>query len=445
MNYSLDWLMANDGFECACGKRHYGLLKDCVIKKDALLYLPEMIRKHNGTHPFILCDTLTYAAAGERVTKLLESENIPYTIHIIQRIHPAPDEKIVGEALMYCDEKCDIVVAVGGGVINDTCKIIAAAKKVADIYVATAPSMDGFASGSSSMERGGLKVSLNSKCPDVVIGDAEILAHAPTHMIRSGIGDMVAKYVSLVEWQIAALLLDEYYCPTVAQIVRASLDVCVKVAKDAVNGDYDAVCKLTEGLVMSGLAMNYAGISRPASGMEHYISHIIDMRALEFGTPADLHGIQCGIATLLTVQAYEMLTKLTPDREKALRHVNEFSLDAWFEHLRKQLGHGAEAMIAGEQKEKKYDKTKHAERLEKILANRDEILRIAGELPSAAELYDFFESIGHPVSGKSFGLTEEELREAFLMAKDIRDKYVIGRMLWDFGVLDEFANTIVIH
>ncbi|MBO5128673.1 MAG: sn-glycerol-1-phosphate dehydrogenase [Clostridia bacterium] len=443
MTYSIDWLMENDGFECVCGKRHYGLLKDCIIGENALMQLPQILRKYTSFHPFILCDTLTYAAAGERLTALLENEKIPYTIHFIERIHPAPDEKIVGEALMYCDAVCDTVIAVGGGVINDTCKILASAKNVPDIYVATAPSMDGFASASSSMERGGLKVSLNSKCPDAVIGDAEILANAPTHMIRSGIGDMVAKYVSIVEWQIAALLLGEYYCPEIAEIVRASLNVCVKVAKDAVNGDRDAVCRLTEGLVMSGLAMNYAGISRPASGMEHYISHIIDMRALEFGTPADLHGIQCGMATLLTVQAYEKLLQYTPDREKALNYVNSFSLDNWFNHLREQLGHGAEAMIAGERKEQKYDKIKHAERLEKILSNYDEICRIAGELPSSVDLRTFFESIGHPVSGQEFGLTETELREAFLMAKDIRDKYVIGRMLWDFGILEEFADSLV--
>ena len=69
-------------------------------------------------------------------------------------------------------------------------------------------------------------------------------------------------------------------------------------------------------------------------------------------------------------------------------------------------------------------------------------LRIVSELPSSVELYDFFLSIGHPVSGKEFGLTDDELREAFLMAKDIRDKYVIGRMLWDFGVLEEFADAL---
>ncbi len=302
--------------------------------------------------------------------------------------------------------------------------------------------MDGYASASSSMERSGLKVSLNSKCPEVVIGDAAVLANAPKHMILSGIGDMIAKYVSIVEWQIASLLIGEYYCPTVAEIVRSSLDVCVNAAKEAVDGDYSAVCKLAEGLVMSGLAMNYAGISRPASGMEHYISHIIDMRALEFGTPCDLHGIQCGVGALITIQAYEKLLAYTPDEAKALDYVQNFSLEGWFEHLRRQLGHGADAVIAGELKEKKYDKVKHAARLHTILESFEQIKEIVRTLPSAADLRTFFESIGHPVSGKEFGLTENELREAFLMAKDIRDKYVLGRLLWDFGVLEEFADTL---
>jgi len=442
MEYTLEWLMKNDGFTCDCGKKHYGLLKDCVIGENALARVPEMVRKYNGTHPFVLCDQDTYAAAGEQVCTLLDHAQIPYTLHIISRKKPAPDERIVGEAVMFCDQKCDIVIAVGGGVINDTGKIVANLKGCTDIYVATAPSMDGYASGSSSMERTGLKVSLTTKCPDVVIGDADVLAAAPVHMIRSGIGDMAAKYISIVEWQIAALLIGEAYCPTVAKIVKESLAVCVKHAKAAVAGDKEAVCRLAEGLVMSGLAMNYAGISRPASGMEHYISHILDMRALEFGTPADLHGIQCGIGTLITAQGYEKLAQIKPDREKALAFVQQFDREEWFAHLRTLLGHGAEAIIAGEQKEGKYDPAKHAARLEKILANWDEILKIAAQLPSSAQLREFFVSIGHPVSGLELGLTEADMREAFLAAKDIRDKYVLGRLFWDLGELDAVADSM---
>lgn len=438
----IDELMKKDGELCECGKRHFGGLHDCVIGENALSAIPELLKKYSAAHPFILCDKLTYAAAGEKICKMLDLRGILYTLHIIERTHPAPDERIVGEALMHCGNECDSVIAVGGGVINDTCKIISSARNIPDVYASTAPSMDGFASGSSSMERDGLKVSLNSKCPEAVVGDASVLANAPVHMIRSGIGDMVAKYVSIAEWRIASLLLGEYYCPTVAELVNESLSVCVKSAKAAVSGDHEAVCALTEGLVMSGIAMNYAGISRPASGMEHYISHIIDMRALEFGTPSDFHGIQCGIGTVITCQAYEMLREVKPDPERALRYVEEFSFEKWADHMRSRLGHGAEAMIAGEYRERKYDSEKHKERLKKIIDNFDEIIKISESLPSSKSITEFLRSIGHPVSGIEIGLSSEDMREAFLMAKDIRDKYVIGRLLWDLGLLEEFADRI---
>lgn len=454
MDYKVNALLENDGFLCACGKEHFGQLSDCIIGENALVSLPDICRKHRVTRPFVLCDRETYAAAGEAVCKILSSAEIPYTLHIIRRTHPAPDEKIVGEAFMFCPNGtaetggADGVIAVGGGVINDTGKIVAAAKGIPDIYVATAPSMDGYASASSSMEREGLKVSLSSKCPDAVIGDAAVLANAPVHMIRSGIGDMLAKYVSVAEWQIAHILVGDEYCPVVADMVNHSLAEVRACAADAVRGDDTAVCRaavcrLAEALVVSGLAMNYAGISRPASGMEHYISHILDMRALEFGTPSDLHGIQCGIGTLMTLRAYEPLRGYAPDREKALAHAAQFDADAWNDHLRTVLGHGADAMIAGERKEGKYDREKHAARLETILSRWEDIQHIIAALPPSAELEQFMRSIGHPTTAEEIGLSRQDMREAFLCAKDIRDKYVLGRLLWDLGILDETADNIV--
>ena len=444
MEYTISSLMQNDGFVCSCGKRHFGQLSDCIIGEGALKQLPAIIEKYKVQNPFVLCDRETYAAAGEQVCAILTEAGISHTLHIIRRTRPAPDETIVGEAFMFCPIDADAVIAVGGGVINDTGKIVSAQKHIPDIYVSTAPSMDGFASASSSMEREGLKVSLSSKCPDVVIGDADVLANAPKHMIVSGIGDMMAKYVSLVEWRIAALLVGEYYCETVAGIVTSSLETVRACAADAVSGNRDAVCRLAEALVISGLAMNYAGLSRPASGMEHYISHIIDMRALAFGTPCELHGIQAGLGTLLTVRGYEWLKTKAPDREKALAFVRDFNLDAWFDTLRLHLGEGAEAMIAGEHKEKKYDPEKHAARLADIFAHWDDILALIAELPTADALQAFYASIGHPLSCTEYGLTADEIRFAFTAAKDIRDKYVLGRLLWDLGLLEETAGDLAL-
>jgi len=292
------------------------------------------------------------------------------------------------------------------------------------------------------MEIGGLKVSLSSKCPDAVIADTDILADSPVHMIRSGIGDMLAKYVSIAEWRLANLLLGEYYCDRVASIVSASLDMCVKNARAAVARDKEAIATLTEGLVISGMAMNFAGVSRPASGMEHYISHMIDMRALEFGRPAELHGIQCGIGTLTTLRVYEKLEVVIPNREAALKYVERFDAGAWNIHMGSSLGRAADAIIEGEQRERKYDSARHAERISIIIEHWGDVLDVIRTLPSSYEIESFMRDIGHPTSYCDIGITLDEYRDAFVMAKDVRDKYVLGRLLWDLGVIDSFTAEI---
>lgn len=439
---SLEYLINNGGFDCkTCERRYSGKLKDCVIGGNALEKLPETVKKY-GSKPFILCDRDTYLAAGERVCELLKDSGITFSLHIVERKMPAPDEFIAGEALMHLNRENDLVIAVGGGVINDTCKLLAAGN-LPDIVVATAPSMDGFASATSSMERGGLKVSLPTKCPDAVIGDSRVLAAAPKKLILSGIGDMLAKYVSLAEWRIAHLLIGEYYCPEIADMVQNALEVCKRSGPAALNGDLSACEDVMRGLTLAGLAMNYAGLSRPASGMEHYISHILDMRALESGGHAELHGIQCALGTLVTLRAYEALAKRRFDRDRALKYAAGFDLDNWFGYLRSKLGRGAEAIIAGELTERKYDGQKHYERLGVILENESELRGLIAGLPSSGELRTYMESLGLPTTADGIGVTRGELREAFIMAKDIRDKYVLGRLLWDLGLLEEVADEII--
>lgn len=433
---SIDSLAINDGEICPdCGRVHSGMLRDCLIGEGAVERLPELVKKYGGERAYVLCDRETYAAAGETACSFLSSAGIKYDLHVIPRTHPKPDELTVGEAFMHLDRRDDIVVGVGGGVINDTCKLIAAAMNAPYIIVGTAPSMDGFASATSSMDRGGLKLSLFSKCPEAVIGDTNILAAAPTRLIVSGIGDMLAKYVSIAEWRISNIINDEYYCPRIADTVEESLAWVTANAQSAVRGDKTAVSAVMEGLVLSGLCMNYAGVSRPASGMEHYISHIADMRALEFGTPSDLHGIQCGIATLRVIREYKKFARETIDRSAAIRYAREFDLDGWYSHLRSSLGRAAEPLIELDRRERKYDTAKHAARLERIIERLDDIRAVIDSLPDPDLLENFMNKIAHPTSPEEIGITREEYDDAFMMAKDIRDKYVLGRLLWDTGRL----------
>ena len=430
---SLEKMNAMNGKLCSCGREHR--FDSRVITGDGVLaQLPEEIRRLGGTKAFVLSDKNTFRAAGNAAVTLLREAGIPYTAFSFAEDAPEPEEHSVGAAVMHMDVACDIIVAVGSGVVNDIGKILSALSRRPYIIVATAPSMDGYASATSSMNRSGLKISLPSRCADTIIGDGEILCRAPMKLLRSGIGDMLAKYISICEWRIANRLLGEYYCEEVAGLIREAVEQCVSHADGLLNREKDAVMAVFEGLIIGGVAMNYAGVSRPASGVEHYISHVLDMRAVEFGTQAELHGIQCAMGTYIAAELYEKMKALPPDREKALKTVAAFDGEAWNETLRKMLGKGAESMIALEKKERKYDKAAHEVRLEKILKLWPEIMDIAAqEIPAMEVLDRLYQKLELPRTLEAIGEDGALLPTVLRCTKDIRDKYVLSRLVWDLG------------
>ncbi|MBQ3134458.1 MAG: sn-glycerol-1-phosphate dehydrogenase [Oscillospiraceae bacterium] len=428
---------------CTCGREHDIAIDDVVVGKGVLARLPEFAAKYGAKKPFILADCNTFKAAGEQVAAILDRHGIAHGQYVFPSEHLEPDEQAVGSAVMHFDTSCDLIIGVGSGVINDIGKILSSVTGRKYIIVGTAPSMDGYASATSSMSMDGLKVSLPSRCADVIIGDIDILKNAPEHMLKAGLGDMLAKYVSIAEWRIAHLITGEYYCERVAQLIRAALKKCVDNADGLLKRDEAAVQAVFEGLVIGGVAMAYAGVSRPASGVEHYFSHVWDMRGLEFGTRVDLHGIQCAMATQKAVELYEAVKQMKPDKEKAFAAVAAFDLEEWNTELRTFLGNSGETMIAQEQKERKYDKSTHPARFEIIANNWQTILAILNEeLPAAEKLGNVMDAIGISRDLNDLGVDRECARMTFKATKDIRDKYVLSRLAWDLGVLDELCERL---
>lgn len=427
---------------CPCGKNHTIAIDEVVIGSGVVNHLPEFVNKY-GKKPFVVADVNTYAAAGERVCDILNAAGIPYSSFVFQNKALEPDEHAVGAAFMHLDHSCDIILGVGSGVINDICKIVSNTTGKPYIIVGTAPSMDGYASATSSMSMDGVKVSLNSRCADVVIGDTDILKTAPMHMLRSGLGDMLAKFVSIAEWRIAHIITGEYYCEEVAQLIRGAVKKCVDNAQGLLKREDAALEAVFEGLVIGGVAMAYAGVSRPASGVEHYFSHVWDMRGLEFGTQVDLHGIQCAMATMKAVELYEKVMEVTPNREKANAYVQSFDLEAWNEELRSFLGSSAETMIALEKKEGKYRKDTHEARFRLIEENWDAIQQILREeLPGKEELCKLMDAVGISRDLNTIGVTNKDAKITFRATKDIRDKYVLSRLAWDLGILEELCEEL---
>ncbi|MBQ9196186.1 MAG: sn-glycerol-1-phosphate dehydrogenase [Clostridia bacterium] len=434
---TLDQLIVPGGHPCACGRTHQVNMDFLRIEPGAVKYIPEAIQAVGGSKPFIVCDVNTKAAAWDKVKPMLDAAGIPYTLYCFPMEHVEPDEYAVGSLTMAFDPSCDCVMGIGSGVINDCCKVLCHAIGKKQLIIGTAPSMDGYASNSSSMIRERIKVSLYNAAPAAIICDIDIIKNAPMRMLWAGFGDMLAKYIAQCEWRISNLVTGEYYCENIAGLMRESLRKVVENAAGLKNRDEKAVQATVEGLVLSGIAMSYAGISRPASGLEHYFSHLWEMMCLDRGKPYELHGIQVGVGTLITLKLYDYIRTITPDRQLAEDFINQFSDEEWQRMIRRIFGKAAETVIQQEHEQfHKNDKARHAKRLDRIIDGWDEIQRfIAEELPETEQIAAMMRDLGMPMTPADIDISQEDTENAFIGSRDIRDKYLSSSMLWDLGLL----------
>lgn len=435
---SLEELLRPEGHACACGMRHQTGLRFLRIGQGAIQAVPEAIRFLNKKKPFLVADANTWKAAGEKTAALLREAGIPFSSYIFPaaRGHIEPDESAVGALTMAFDPTCDLVLAVGSGVMNDCSRVLAHAVGAGHMVVGTAPSMDGYASNSSSMIVDRIKTSLYACCPQAIIADVDIMRQAPMRMLWAGLGDMLAKYNALCEWRIAHIATGEFYCENVARLVRSSVRKVSQNAAGLVQRAPEAVQAVVEGLVLSGVAMDFAKNSRPASGLEHYFSHMWEMEALRQGKHADLHGICVGVGLCLTLSLYDELKRHAPSRQEADQVYAAFSQDTWEREMREIFGTLADSVIDCEKKWGKNAPEKHESRLSNLLSHWDEALQIMEEeLPAAETVLSAMCQAGMPTTAGELGLDDGAVLRAYLGSREIREKYLLSSMLWDLGLL----------
>ena len=433
------------GHDCVCGRHHVCGLEYLSIAPGALNGITDMLKALGSRRPYIICDRNTLAAAGQRVCALLDRQGVPYVLYTIpcrgERIAPAEWE--VGSAVMHFDPRCDLILGVGSGVVNDICKVVARAIGRKNAIVGTAPSMDGYASNSSSMEVNHVKVSLYNQAPSGILLDVDVLAQAPMRMLWAGLGDMVAKYIAIAEWRISHLVTGEYYCENIASLMRGAVKKVVDAADGLPSRQPEAVQAIAEGLVLAGVAMAYAEFSRPASGLEHYFSHMWEMMALERGEPYDLHGIQVGVGTLLTLRLCRDLRHEQPDREKALDYWRRMTPERWTDQINAVFGKTAPEILRVEAEKHKNDPERHLRRLDRICAHWDQIITIMNEeLPDDSRLTALMSRMGMPLLPRDIGINAEDTVNAFIGSRDIRDKYLTSTLLWDLGLTEEYAEKL---
>lgn len=310
------------------------------------------------------------------------------------------------------------------------------------MIVATAPSMDGFASNVAPLIVNHMKTTYEAHVPHAILGDTKLLKDAPMKMIAAGIGDILGKYTCLCEWEIAHIITGEYHCRAIEGIVKRSLDTVVASINNAKHRSPEAVESIMEALVLSGIAMSFAGNSRPASGSEHHLSHYWEMIYLFQRKQPVLHGTKVGIGTVAVIKAYELLMAREIDFEKAKEAAKHYSKDQWKEQMIHTYYSAADSVIELEDQIGKNDPEHVIPRILLLQENWDKLKEVAGHLPSSDTIRNYLDELEAPSSPMAIGIDKTTFINSFLVAKELRNRFGLLQILFDLGLANEIANEV---
>ncbi len=432
----------NQSFSCDCKRQHSIPIKQILIGEGIISKLSELIISNNFHKAFILYDLTTYKIASDLITSNMVKEGISYTNYIINDTEPVPDEKAIGEILIHFDPKCDLIIAVGSGTINDLSRFLSYKLNLNYIIAVTAPSVDGFASNVAPIIVNHMKTTYEAHTPLAILGDTNILSKAPMEMIYAGIGDILGKYTCLCDWEIAHILTGEYHCKAIEGIVRKSLETVVEDIDRAKEQDPGAIKGIMEALVLSGIAMSYAGNSRPASGSEHHLSHYWEMIFLFQGKKPVLHGTKVGIGTIAVIKAYELLMSNNIDFNHARALAVQYSKEQWEEKMHRAYGPAADSVIALEDQIGKNTTKDRLLRIDQLEKHWDELKNVTCQLPSSDLIYQYLSELGAPATPMAVGIDKSSFIDSFLVAKELRNRFGLLQILFDLELAEDTAEQV---
>ena len=405
---------------CACGKSHKCPIDYVVIGENACDCLSEITEGYQSI--LLVADRNTYRVGGETVKAKLGGRLADTLIYGTSDVL-VPDEAAIEELRGHVTDATDLIIGIGSGVINDLCKHVSFLSGLPYYIVATAPSMDGYASKGSALILDGMKVTLNADVPKAIIADVNMLKNAPFEMIQAGYGDIIGKYSCLNDWKLSHLVNGEYLCEFVMNATYEAVEDTVRLAEGLVKRDGEAVKALMEALVAVGILMAYVGNSRPASGSEHHMSHYFEIVGIVRGEDYLPHGIDVCCSAIETAKLRERLLAI----EDINAYTASFNKADYEANIRRIYGKIADEVLALQEKMGWYG----VDRVSVYREKWDEIRALLADAPSAKEMLRLTEQVG--LSFESFRTLygAEKIADAHLYAKDLKDRYTVLWMVYD--------------
>ena len=247
------------------------LMDRIYIQREAVELLPGIVGDYTKTKKVLLVtDETPYfrdSVSLKEMIYFLLSRSFQVSWLVLDNhdhvLHAVDEESLKIQNAIRTHE-VDCVVGVGGGTVTDLCKD--ATHGVSDeiplIIVQTALSVNAFSDGISIMLKNGVKSSLPTRYPNVLVIDLGVIEKAPMERNLAGYGDVMATWTAPVDWYLAYRVgMNDTYNDPSCDILRVQnaklLDESAKLARR----DQDTLELLARVLTLSGLAMGIAGES----------------------------------------------------------------------------------------------------------------------------------------------------------------------------------------
>jgi len=407
------------GLKCECGKEHSCGIKYVYVEDGAISRLTQLCDK--GKNILIVADENTYLAAGQKVEDAL-CQNILKKVIFSGKTVLIPDEAAIEKVR---DNLCDVdlLIGIGSGVIQDLCKYVSFFENIPYMIVATAPSMDGYASTGAAMILKGMKETVSAGLPTAIIADTDILKDAPLDMIKAGFGDIVGKYSALCDWELSHLVNGEYFCQYIYDTTYKMIEKTLSVAEGLLQREKESVKTLMEALVIVGIMMSFAGSSRPASGSEHHLSHFFEIVGIINNEPYFVHGLDVAYSTVITAQIREEILK---NKFPGTRYIQP--REDYIEKMTKIYSSLAPECIALQDRAGSYG----IDRMDVYKSKEKEIRNILAKMPKSEDIQNILALADIRMDDFYEMYNSDKVNNAVMYAKDLKDRYTVLWMYYDF-------------
>jgi len=421
--------------QCRCGKQHTNPTRLIAYDEEAIAQLPTSLSEFtSGRRMALVADRRTFAVAGHGAEHTLGTGGWSvHTVIVPDDCHGSPVcDDLTYEWLREQIPDVDMLLAVGGGVINDLTKWVAFDRRRPYAVLATCASMNGYTAANIAATLKGVKSIVYAQAPVAVLAVPSVIQNAPFELTASGLGDVVAKPITTADWIMNHVLFGEYFCPEIAEMITTIEPSYFNHPEDVRDRKLPAIQALYEALIYSGVAMTVVGTSAPASGGEHMLSHTLDMMASVDGVPHDLHGRQVGLGTVFAAALYERLFEIDHPKPAVIPR----GIDRGF------WGPIADS-IAGQYEQKQPHLKIMREKMADPAAFKSLMDAVRGRVRSPGALKDCLRQAGAAHAIGDIKCSRKRMLAAVLHMHEIRKRCTVVDLAWTMGVLPGAAEELV--